>query len=70
MYMVSHQKRISWYSQTEVAMIHYTVCMNGLNLSRVFVTKFLGNRVKHVLTSSALYSLYCTLVMPYLTKLL
>ena len=25
------------------------------------------NRVKHVLTSSALYSLYCTLVMPYLT---
>ena len=72
----------------------YTVCMNGLNLSRVFVTKFLGvhmdskldwnyhidivrnkvaknvsviNRVKHVLTSSALYSLYCTLVMPYLT---
>ena len=68
--------------------------MNGLNLSRVFVTKFLGvhmdskldwnyhigivrnkvaknvsvmNRVKHVLTSSALYSLYCTLVMPYLT---
>ena len=63
----------------------YTVCMNGLNLSRVFVTNFLGvhmdsmldwndhinivrkkiaknisvmNRVKHVLTSSALYSLY------------
>ena len=62
----------------------YSVCMNGLNLSRVFVTKFLGvhmdskldwnyhigivrnkvaknvsvmNRVKHVLTSSALYSL-------------
>ena len=25
------------------------------------------NRVKNVLTSSALYSLYCTLVMPYLT---
>ena len=25
------------------------------------------NRVKHVLASSALYSLYCTLVMPYLT---
>ena len=25
------------------------------------------NRVKHVLTSSALYRLYCTLVMPYLT---
>ena len=71
----------------------YSVCMNGLNLSRVFVTKFLGvhmdskldwndhinivrnkiaknisvmNRVKHVLTSSALYSLYCTLVIPYL----
>ena len=68
--------------------------MNGLNLSRVFVTKFLGvhmdykldlnyhidivrnkveknvsvmNRVKHVLTSSALYSLYCTLAMHYLT---
>ena len=72
----------------------YSVCMNGLNLSIVFVTKFLGvhmdskldwndhinivrnkiaknvsvmNRVKHVLTSSALYSLYCTLVMSYLT---
>ena len=72
----------------------YSVCMNGLNLSRVFVTKFLGvhmdskldwnyhigivrnkvaknvsvmNRVKHVLPNSALYSLYCTLVMPYLT---
>ena len=74
----------------------YSVCMNGLNLSRVFVTKFLGvhmdsklnwndhkiinivrnkiaknvsmmNRVRHELTSSALYSLYCTLVMPYLT---
>ena len=72
----------------------FTVCMNGLNLSRVFVTKCLGvhidskldwnyhidivrnkvaknvsviNRVKHVLTNSALYSLYCTLVMPYLT---
>ena len=69
----------------------YSVCMNGLNLSRVFVTKLLGvhmdskldwnyhidivrnkvaknvsliNRVKHVLPSSALYSLYCTLVMP------
>ena len=66
--------------------------MNELNLSRAFVTKFLGvhmdskldwnyhicivrnkvaknvsvmNRVKHVLTSSALYSLYFTLVMPY-----
>ena len=72
----------------------YHVCMNGLLLSRVLVTKLLGvhmdskldwndhinivrnkiaknvsvmNRVKHVLTSSALYSLYCTLVMPYLT---
>ena len=73
----------------------YSVCTNGLNLSRVFVTKFLGvhmdskldwyyhidivrkkvaknvsvmNRVKRdVLTSSALYCLYCTLVMPYLT---
>ena len=69
----------------------YYVCMNGLNLSRVFVTKFLGvhmdsklnwndhinivrntiaknvsvmNRVRHALTSSALYSLYCTIVMP------
>ena len=72
----------------------YSVCMNGLTLSRGFVTKFLGvhmdsnldwnyhinivrnkvaknvfvmNIVKNVLTSSALYSLYCTLVMPYLT---
>ena len=25
------------------------------------------NRVRHALTSSALYSLYCTIVMPYLT---
>ena len=68
----------------------YYVCMNGLNLARVFVTKFLGvymdskldwnyhidivrnkvaknvsvmYRVKHVLTSSALYSLYCTLAI-------
>ena len=71
----------------------YSICMNGLNLSRVFVTRLLGvhmdskldlndhinivrnkiaknvsvmNRVKHVLTSSALYSLDCTLIMPYL----
>ena len=70
----------------------YSVFMNGLHLSRVFVTQFLGvhmdskldwnyhidiirnkvaknvyvmNRIKHVLTSSALYSPYCTLVMPY-----
>ena len=62
----------------------YSVCMNGLHLSRMFVTTFLGvhmdskldwnyhigivrnkaaknvsvmNRVKHVLTNSALYSL-------------
>ena len=69
------------------------MCVNGLNLSRVFVTKFVGvhmdskldwnyhigivrnkvaknvsvmNRVKHN-TCSALYSLYCTLVVPYLT---
>ena len=28
------------------------------------------NRDKHVLTSSALCSLYCTLVMPYLTPVL
>ena len=72
----------------------YSVCMNGLHSSKVFVTKFVGvhmdskldwnyhigivrnkvaknvsvmNRVKHVLTSSALYSLHCTVVMPYLT---
>ena len=74
----------------------YSVCMNGLNLSRVFVTQFLGvhmdskldwnyhigivrnkvaknvsvmNRVKHVLTSSALYSmscLICSLALSYL----
>ena len=72
----------------------YTVCMNGLHLSRMFVKQLSGvhmdskldwnyridivrnkvaknvsviNRVKHVLTSSALYSMYCTLVLPYLT---
>ena len=68
--------------------------MNGLNLSRVFVTKFLVvhnmdskldwnyhidivrnkvaknvsamNRVKHVLTSSALYSLHFSHALSYL----
>ena len=32
--MVSSEQT-SWYSQTEVAMTHYTVCMNGLNVSSV-----------------------------------
>ena len=35
--------------------------------NKVAKNLFVMNRVKHVLTSSALYSLYCTLVMPYLT---
>ena len=42
---------------------------NDLNIVRNKIAKnvFVINRVKHVLTSSALYSLYRTLVMPYLT---
>ena len=69
------------------------ISINGMNINRVYVTKFLGvhidsklnwnehisvvktkvakniaimNRVKHCLISSALYSLYCTLILPYL----
>ena len=69
------------------------VSINGMNIKRVYVTKFLGvhidahlnwgehinhikskisknvsimRRVKHLLINSALYSLYSTLVMPYL----
>ena len=39
-----------------------------INIVRNKIAKNISvmNRVKHVLTSSALYSLYCTLVMPYL----
>ena len=71
----------------------HVVSINGMNIERVYVTKFLGvhidshlnwgehinhikskisknvsimRRVKHVLIKSALYSLYSTLVMPYL----
>ena len=71
----------------------YSVCMNGLNLPRVFVTKFVGvhmdskldwnyhidivrnnvaknvsamNRVKHVLTISALYSVHFSHASSYL----
>ena len=70
-----------------------TVSINGTNIERVYITRFLGvlidhqldwtdhikmiknkiaknvsvmNRVKHLLNSHALYSLYCTLIMPYL----
>ena len=69
------------------------VSINGMNIKRVYVKKFLGvhidshlnwgehinhikskisknvsimRRVKHLLIDSALYSLYSTLVMPYL----
>ena len=72
---------------------NYIISINGMNINRVYVTKFLGvhidsklnwnehisviktkvakniaimNRVKHCLISSALYSLYCTLILPYL----
>ena len=72
---------------------NYMISINGMNINRVYVTKFLGvhidsklnwnehisviktkvakniaimNRVKHCLISSALYSLYCTLILPYL----
>ena len=72
----------------------YMISINGMNIQRVHVTKFLGvhinsklnwhehmrvihtkvaknvpimNRVKHCLMSSALYSLYCTLILPYLS---
>ena len=70
-----------------------TFSINGTNIERVYITKFLGvhidhqldwtdhiertknkiaknvsvmNRVKQLLNSHALYSLYCTLSMPYL----
>ena len=72
---------------------NHVVSINGMNIKRVYVTKFLGvhidshlnwgehinhmeilfsknvskmRRVKHLLINSALYSLYSTLVMPYL----
>ena len=72
---------------------NYMISINGMNINRVYVTKFLGvhidsklnwnehirviktkvaknvsimNRVKHCLNNSALYSLYCTLILPYL----
>ena len=73
---------------------NYMISINGMNINRVYVTKFPGvhidsklnwnehisviktkvaknvsitmNRVKHCLISSALYSLYCTLILPYL----
>ena len=72
---------------------NYSVSINGMEITRVYVTKFLGvfmdsqlnwsdhisvikrkmaknvsvmNRVRHLLSSSALYSLYCTLILPYL----
>ena len=75
---------------------NYMISINGMNINRVYVTKFLGvhidsklnwnehiylisviktkvaknvsimNRVKHCLICSALYSLYCTLILPYL----
>ena len=42
---------------------------NDHNFVRIKMAKNVSvmNRVRHVLTSSALYSLCCTLVMPYLT---
>ena len=73
---------------------NYMISINGMNINRVYVTKFLGvhidsklnwnehisviktkvaknvsimNRVKHCLINSALYSLYCTLILPYLS---
>ena len=73
---------------------NHVVSINGMNIKRVYVSKFLGvhndshlnwcehinhiksknlkkkvsimRRVKHLLIDSALYSLYSTLVMPYL----
>ena len=72
---------------------NYMISINGMNINRVYVTKFLGvhidsklnwkehisviktkvaknvsimNRVRHCLINSALYSLYCNLILPYL----
>ena len=49
MYMVSSEHTFLKYMKNEFHGIHnrscddtYYVCMNGLNLSRVFVTKLLG----------------------------
>ena len=73
---------------------NYNICINGIQIDRVYVTKFLGvqidsrlswkhhvhyiknkvskslgilYRVKHLLNSRALYSLYCSLILPYLS---
>ena len=71
---------------------NYSVSINGIEITRVYVTTFLGahmdsqpnwsdhvsvikrkmakknsvmNRVRHLLSSSALYSPYCTQILPY-----
>ncbi len=53
-------------------MCRWTLSLTGMIILTLKETKLPKNvsvkkRVNHVLTSSALYSLYCTLVMPYLT---
>ena len=56
------------------------VSINSINIERVYITKFMGvhidcqldwnvsvmNRVKHLLNSHVLYSLYTTLIIPYM----
>ena len=71
---------------------HCKISINGMDITRVFVIKFLGvhldfqlnwskhisiitnkiaenvsvmYRVRHILTNTALYNLYCTLILPY-----
>ena len=67
-----------WTNFIECVLQNYWVCITlsliGINYYHIDVVRnkvaknvSMLNRVKHVLTSSALYSLYCTLVMPYLT---
>ena len=72
---------------------NHMISINGMDITRVFVTKFLGvhldfqfnwskhisvitnkiaknvsvmYRVRHLLTNTTLYNLYCTLILPYL----
>ena len=72
---------------------NYTISINGVDVTRVFVTQFLDvhldfqlnwskhisvitNKIaknvsvmyrgRHILTNTALYNLYCTLILPYL----
>ena len=47
----------------------HTISINGMDIKRVFVTKFLGVHLYFQLNWSkhfSIYNLYCTLILPYL----